>query len=119
MRKKKPGPIARARKAKAAKDARYARKVRALVAERDGYCRRAHDRVSGYGDPCAGVSEWAHFGPWKRFKTRGTSPEMRHCTAGSLMLCTTHHRDYDQGRLTIRATTLEVCDGPLEFEAHD
>lgn len=110
------GPTARARAHKAAKDARYAKKIRALVAERDGECRigdwelnpgDTHDEwLSNENMPprdfsCDGHSEWAHLGDGKRFKTRGMAPEQRHSTARSLMLCTRHHRMYDAGEMAI------------------
>jgi hypothetical protein len=59
------------------------KQVRADCVIRDGYCRVTH----GIGTEitanawafvvgsCAGVSEWAHFGEKKRFKTRNLSPE--------------------------------------------
>ena len=88
--------------------------VRAACVERDGHCRVSQDTgvASGW---CDGPSEWAHFGDFKRFKTRGQAPWSRHTTAGSLMLCTRHHADYDQGRLKIRATSKRLCNGPLTY----
>jgi hypothetical protein len=62
---------------------------------------------------CDGVSEWAHLGDKKRFKTRGQAPEVRHTTAGSLMLCTKHHQDYDAGRMVIEGDDANL---PLKFE---
>ena len=82
--------------------------VRAACVARDGYCRMMVVL-------CVGDSEWCHFGRYKRFKTRGMRPEARHCTAGSLMLCTKHHGEYDRGELTIRALTARGCDGPMSF----
>lgn len=120
---KPPGPTARARKRKADRDKRYAAKIRADVAERDGLCRLGEwennpddwhsDAVN---DVCDGGSQWAHFGEKKRFKTRGLPPEERHTMAGSLMLCEKHHDDYDEGRLVITAQTSLDCNGPLNFE---
>lgn len=111
-----PGPTATRRRAKAAKDGRYARTIRAQVAERDGWCRVRRD---GWTDAilmvfgaCNGASEWAHLGDKKRFKTRGLPPEERHTTAGSLMLCEKHHDAYDEGRLTILG---DDANGTLEF----
>jgi hypothetical protein len=61
---------------------------------------------------CHGVSEWAHLGDKKRFKTRGQAPEIRHTTAGSLMLCQKHHADYDAGRMAIDGDDANL---PLRF----
>lgn len=86
--------------------------VRAKVAERDGFCRA---QATGMG-ACVGYSEWAHFGVHKRYRTRGQAPEVRHTTAGTLMLCTGHHYEYDKGLLDIAAKTDRECDGPLRYE---
>lgn len=111
------GPTARARRTKRGRDARYATGVRADVARRDGVCRIAtwddhpgddHDDAL---EACEGRSEWAHLGDKKRFKTRGLPPAERHTTAGSLMLCTRHHRAYDAGRLRITGN----ADADLRF----
>jgi len=102
---RKPGVTARVRAAKARKDAAYAKKIRQLVAERDGYCRL-------HGIYCQGPSEWAHLGEKKRFNTRGLPPNERHTTAGSLMLCARHHDWYDIGKMHICG---EDANGPLEI----
>lgn len=86
--------------------------VRAVVADRDGYCRYSTDN----GHDClGGASEWAHWGDKKRFKTRGMPAGERHTTAGSLMLCKRHHQYYDAGTLIITAKTDRGCDGPLKY----
>jgi len=64
---------------------------------------------------CGGESEWAHLEDKRRFKTRGQDPEVRHTTAGSLMLCTEHHQDYDQHRLEIEPLTEAGADGRLRI----
>jgi len=98
------GPTAKARAAKARKDAAYAAKVRAAVELRDGglcrmnYCGR---------EPV----QWCHMEGHRRFETRGLPPEQRHSTAWTLMLCARHHADYDARRLRITGN----ADGPLEF----
>lgn len=110
------GPTARARRAKAAKDKRVAAKVRAVVAERDGYCRLS-ERDDCFG--CDGVSEWAHMHEERRSKTRGLPPDQRHTTQGSLMLCKRHHDRYDgrsRPRLIITALSNNGADGLLRFE---
>lgn len=81
--------------------------VRAQCVDRDGFC-----RLMGLG-PCSGVSEWAHLGDKKRFKTRGQAPEIRHTTAGSFMACSGHHRRYDAGEIQIEPTTERGADGSL------
>lgn len=109
-----PRKRVKARKARA--ETVVKRQVRAVVDDRDGYCRYWKD--APYDDdwtPCDGPSEWAHWGDRKRFKTRGMAPEVRHTTAGSLMLCQRHHRAYDAGELEIKADTDRGCDGPLSY----
>ena len=105
--------------------AKVVKVVRAQCVERDGYCRIGewennpddlHDgALTGEGEPliaCDGRSEWAHLGEQKRFKTRGQPATKRHTTAGSLMLCQRHHRDYDAGRMEIRG---DDANGVLDF----
>ena len=89
-------------------------RIRPLVVARDGYCRVARNPLAAMG-PCWGVSEWAHLGESKRFKTRGQDPERRHTTKGTAMLCTGHHRDYDEHRLQIEELTPERANGRLGF----
>lgn len=91
--------------------------TRAKVESRDGYCRL---RLTDTMGPCGGESQWAHFGDYRRFKTRGQAPEDRHVTHGSLMLCDKHHDRYDgqaRPRIDIEAVTVRECDGPLRFES--
>jgi hypothetical protein len=106
-------------KATKAKEKRTADKVvvdvRAQCVTRDGTCRYAKD-VSTHR--CNGPSEWAHLGDKRRSKTRGQAPEVRHTTAGSLMLCQQAHAQYDgrqRPRLSITATTKRGADGPLRY----
>jgi hypothetical protein len=87
--------------------------IRAACVERDGYCR--YGTALNYR-PCDGPSEWAHLGDKRRSRTRGQSPELRHTTTGSVMLCRRHHQMYDLHWLTIRATTELGADGSLIFE---
>lgn len=103
--------------------------TRAAVVLRDGRCRfkRATwaeagsvslDVAPAYafaGHRCEGPSEWAHFGDKRRSLTRGMAPELRHTTAGSLMLCKYAHEAYDAGHLKITALTRHGCDGRLKF----
>src|SRR3990167_5578532 len=101
-----PKPEARA-KSKRRKDrteAAIKQAVRTACVNRDGFCRVAHLRVGDvrqwanpYANPCESPSEWAHLGKQKRARTRGQDPAVRHTTAGSLMLCRGHHRQYDAG----------------------
>ena len=125
-------PKPRTRKSLKAKKDRaevaVAKSVRAECVERDGhYCRIGFPvAVSGdvLPDPrggmdcCSGPSEWAHLGRHRRAHTRGMSPEKRHTTQGSLMLCRRHHHDYDAGLMGIRALSLKWADGPLRFFIH-
>jgi hypothetical protein len=85
---------------------------------RDGYCRLAG--VVCFG-PCSGPSQFAHFGEWRRAKTRGMDPSERHSKERGLKLCSRHHGLYDGqlgiGRqLQILAMTAQLTDGPLAFE---
>jgi len=90
-------------------EAKVQRAVRAACVERDGYCRMDRHDAAGH---CDGITEWAHLGKWKRCFTRGLSPEHRHHTEGSLMLCQKHHRMYDRHRLTIEYGQ-DGANGPL------
>lgn len=90
-------------------------RIRELVAARDGHCRYAWDVPPTQRSRCQGESQWCHFGAFKRFKTRGQSPETRHTTAGSLMLCEKHHDEYDERRLEIVIAGGDGCDGTLAY----
>lgn len=59
---------------------------------RDGFCRLAGRTPKS---PCSGYQGWAHLKERKRSKTRNMDPEYRHSTRFSLMLCDSHHRQYD------------------------
>jgi len=105
--------------------------VRPIVAERDGYCRIVKDRIyfathmiegfdRGEGvlvelGPCAGFSEWAHLGEFKRFKTRKQAPELRHSTQHTAQMCSRHHRAYDANQFVIEELTPDGADGPLAY----
>ena len=90
--------------------------IRALCVVRDGVCRVGKDTFITQFGGCWGFSEWAHFGAYKRARTRGQAPLDRHTTAGSLMLCQVHHGDYDAGLIFITATDPEKgCDGALSY----
>lgn len=113
----KPEPLKRAKARRKRQEAKVVKSVRAQVEARDGLCRLYRDaylqrRFLAAG-MCEGASEWAHLGDMRRFKTRGKAPELRHTTAGSLMLCTKHHQDYDQGRMVIEG---HDANGVLRFE---
>ena len=109
-----PKPIKRktlkGRKVRA--ESKVTQRIRALCVDRDGDCRLKN--TNGFG-PCGGESEWAHLGEKKRARTRGMAPEVRHTTAGSLMLCTRHHQLYDSGTMTIEPTTPNGADGLMRF----
>jgi hypothetical protein len=116
----KPEPRRRVKAREQRQAAKVVKSVRAQCVDRDGYCRiYQHRWIQGFGSTprlgaCEGASEWAHLGEKKRFKTRGQAPEIRHTTAGSLMLCAKHHDDYDEGRLRIVG---DDANQPLRFEA--
>jgi hypothetical protein len=102
------------RAAKARREAKVIKSVRAAVAGRDGPCRlmSIHGNVTG---SCGGVPEFAHLGEWRRSKTRGQPPEERHHTKGSLMLCTYHHRMYDAHKFSLGYGP-DGADGDLKIE---
>ena len=108
-----PKPVKR-RTAKARKDraeAAVIRKVREIVAERDGYC-----RLQGHGlGACKGPSEWAHLEDHRRARTRGQAPERRHDRRFSLMLCQFHHRRYDAHTLGLAFIDGCGADGPIQW----
>jgi hypothetical protein len=87
------------------------RRIRALVAARDGYC-----RVAGMLKGCDGVSEWAHLEDQRRSLTRGMAPAERHTTRFTAMLCTAHHRQYDAHKFRLQFLTYECADGPIAIE---
>lgn len=101
--------------------------VRAVVADRDFYCRlycldaMTQERIAAIFGACAGRGEWAHRREASRAKTRGQAPERRHTTTASLMLCHFHHQDdrcgYDRSAFRIEDLTDCGCDGRLRFVA--
>jgi hypothetical protein len=89
--------------------------VRAVCIERDGDC-RLHQ--VGLGE-CWGESTWAHLAQWRRSATRGRPVEERHCTQGTMQLCTRHHARYDN-TLSPRIVAEhgpEGADGPMVFRS--
>ncbi len=108
----KPEPHKRVKARKKRQEQKVIQEVRPQCVARDGYCRVYNKRMG----ECSGESQWAHYGPYKRARTRGKPPEERHTTAGSLMLCVGHHDDYDEERMKIEALTDRECNGPLKFE---
>lgn len=116
--------ITPAKRAKAKKDraeAKVKKDVRAVVAERDGFC-----RLFSYADlpnrlfgACEGESEWSHVGDFRRSKTRGMDPTVRHQSAHSVIFCTRHHVAYDQRKFVICYRTERGADGPLRFVVRD
>jgi hypothetical protein len=93
-------------------------RVRAQVVARDGDCRVGASGWPAVFGPCGGESEWAHLEDKRRFKTRGQPAEVRHTTAGSLMLCTAHHRAYDLHELFITPLTGLGADSTLRMIHH-
>ena len=112
----KPEKRATVKRRKQRAEAAVIQSVRAACVERDGYCRVAKDApvATGHLLGCGGPSEWAHFGGWKRARTRGQPASHRHTLSGSLMLCRAHHQAYDAGRVQIDATAAGA-EGPLVF----
>lgn len=112
-----PRRIVKARKDR--QEARIKRVVRAECVKRDGLCRYWHDVFAAcfVSVDCSGPSEWAHLERSKRARTRGMKPELRHTTAGTVMLCRFHHAQYDAGTITVKLRTNRGADGTLEWRA--
>lgn len=85
------------------------RRVRDLVAARDGECR--FPIAARWMMPCnyapTGEPQWAHRRSWRRARTVGQAPAARHSTQGSMLLCPAHHRAYDDGDIFDVATDTE------------
>jgi len=127
----KPEPVARTKRRRQRQEAAVIRDVRVKVFERDGGCRldsRADSRYPWGRDyldaasrtlilACAGPLTLAHWGRWRRARTRRQPPMERHTTAGALCLCLAHHQRYDAHEFDILAMTDMGCDGPLAFSA--
>lgn len=112
----KPEPRKRTKGRKDRGEAKVKKSVRALCVKRDGFCRLCRPWRETLGLlGCNGESEWAHLEEQRRFKTRGQSAERRHSTAGSMMLCTVHHRLYDAHDITIKWLTPFGADGLMQF----
>ena len=94
-------------------EARVKRQVRAACVERDGDC-LVLTRVGLPG--CKGPSTWAHFSGHRRSQTRGMSPERRHDTRFSGMLCERHHGQEESGRYQVVYRTVEYANGPVGWE---
>ena len=92
--------------------------VRVQVMTRDhDRCRLSWDaEPQALFGPCRGDLQWAHWGPYRRSRTRGQEPERRHCRQGGLALCDGHHDLYDDEQLKIDALTPDECNGRLRFE---
>jgi hypothetical protein len=113
----KPEPRKRVKARKQRHAAKVVKSIRHQCVLRDGSCRLKWQRDDWTDMPscalaCSGAPEWAHLGDKKRFKTRGQAPEIRHTTAGSLMLCKKHHQEYDSGRMAIDGDDANL---PLTF----
>ena len=119
----KPAPRTRTTGQKRRANAAVITAVRAAVVERDGYClflRRIHEFSSaGWPPGCSGASQFAHLPPRTRAATREMSPDRRHATGHTAMLCRTHHDQVDGRRrpkLILTATTMAGADGPMMVE---
>lgn len=101
-------------KARAARHERaVVKRVRAVVAARDGYCRLK----DGPFGPCRGASEWNHLE--KRSLTSRRAAERRHRTENTAMFCSDHHRQIDEHTIRVTALTIFGADGPLRFKRFD
>jgi len=108
----KPEPKSKERAREKRHEAAVIKAVRAHVSARDGYCRA---RMVG---TCDGRDEWAHLEDKRRARTVGMAPEERHTANDSLMLCTRHHDDYDEGRLAIFKHSPMGAEGHLAFYSY-
>jgi hypothetical protein len=108
----KPEPYKRVKARKHRHEWTVKKTVHQYVDERDGYCIVIDNLRLG---PCAGPSEWAHIGRYRRCHTRGMAPEKRHTTKGSAKLCQKHHRAYDAHEFEIQPMTDLGMDGPTEM----
>lgn len=97
-------------------EAQVKKLVRDACIERDTWCLlEARGQTASVG-PCVGPSEWAHLPPWTRAHTRNMPLEVRHSTAGSAMLCRTHHDHVDgrrHPRVIITCLSDRGADGPI------
>lgn len=116
----KPEPRKRQKARKDRRELQCKRQMHDAVFEREeNAC-----RLSGVVElgPCDGPLQLAHYGDWRRSKTRGMDPEQRHVRHGGICLCKRHHDAYDGSlglrneRMHIDHLTDRVCDGPLRFE---
>lgn len=94
---------------------RIKRQVRADCVARDGGCLVA--TRAGAITACKGPSTWAHFAGHRRSQTRGMSPERRHDTRFSGMLCERHHRQEEAGLFGVVYHTVDYANGPVSWEA--
>jgi len=121
----KPEPRKREKARRKRAEAKTIKTVRAEVVARDGYCRLqvrgldARETIAAIFGPCRGASEWAHLGEKKRFKTRGQTPEDRHQSAHTCMLCDAHHDAYDANRIRISYRTAQGANGAMLFECEE
>lgn len=88
-------------------EAQIKKDVRAIVVDRDAGCRLS------WLSPCSGLLQWSHLEGHRRGRTRGMSPEQRHTTAGTAMLCDGHHDEYDANKFRIIFETDKGADGPF------
>ncbi len=111
-----PKPEAR-EKTKARKDrgeAAVKKAVRAACERRDGHCLA---KRAGAKDACAGRSTWAHLAGNRRSQTRGMSPEQRHSTAHTAMLCVHHHAQEESGQARVVYLSKKGADGQVRWKA--
>ncbi len=91
-------------------EAKVIKAVRAKCIERDGYaCRMGND---DFFVKCVWPLELAHLGHWRKCHTKRMKAEERHVTKGCLMLCTKHHRMYDNHEFDLTYGP-DGADGPL------
>lgn len=94
-------------------EAKVKRAVRAECMARDGYC-LVLTRLNLPG--CKGPSTWAHFSGHRRSQTRGMSPERRHSSLFSGMLCERHHKQEESGQFQVVYRTTDYANGAIGWE---
>lgn len=113
----KPEPRALVKRRRQRHEREVAAAIRALVSDRDGYCRLywfdtgTRAKIAQLFGPCGGPSEWAHL--TRRSATRGQPAGVRHTSGGTVMLCRSHHQREEAHKIWFSYQTARGADGPL------
>lgn len=109
----KPEPRKKIKARKDRAEAEVKKRNRAIVAERDGYCRLGTRAARAVFGDCQGFSEWNHL--WKRSRSRNVDSEERHATGVTAMHCQRHHYDVDHYVIKFEYKTERRADGPMRW----